>query len=73
MTNKLKQTVDEATNTQREEEDIVDEFFSENRFAALITPGETLCSTSADFSYVDTVKVYVYIPPVCVLFLINSQ
>nr|PNR47186.1 hypothetical protein PHYPA_014306 [Physcomitrium patens] len=38
MTSKLKQTFDEATNTQREEEDIVDAFFSETRFAALITP-----------------------------------
>lgn len=69
MTSKLKQTFDEATNTQREEEDIVDAFFSETRFAALITPGDTPCSTSADFLYADTIKLNVCIPPVCVPFL----
>ena len=60
MTEKFKQTLNEATNVQKEGGDMIDAFLSESGFCALVTPGDAPCSTSVDFLYIHTSRAGVY-------------
>lgn len=69
MTEKFKQSLTEAMSAQKEGGDTIDAFLSESGFSALVTPGDTACSKSVNFSYIDTSKADVYM----VIFAINVK
>lgn len=60
LTDKFKQTLNEATSAQKEGGDIIDAFLSESGFSALVTPGDAPCSTSIHFLYIDISKPGLY-------------
>jgi hypothetical protein len=55
ITDKFKETLNEATSAQKEG-DMIDAFLSESEFSALVTPGDAPCPTSMTSLNIDISK-----------------